>query len=141
MKTKILTLLILLPIAAISAPVYFVTETGHVTEDGRDIGEVATVLLTKMVPAKVLQPVLTDAIAGQKAEAKAKRLSDFLAKAKEALNAGDLDTAKAILNPEITKVEKSEKDKKKAELDEQIAKLQDERAEIDALDKAKAPKP
>jgi hypothetical protein len=63
------------------------------------------------------------------------KLTSLVAKVKEAVNAGDLDAAKLILEPEITKVEQSEKDKKKAELDEQIAKLQ---AERDELDKAAA---
>jgi hypothetical protein len=68
---------------------------------------------------------------GQARDARIAVLEAFLAKAKEAFNAGDFDSAKTILNAEIGKVEQSDTVRKKAELDEQITKLQAERAKLD----------
>jgi hypothetical protein len=134
-----------------AAPIYVVTESGNVTEDDRDIGEVATVIVTKLVDYKTIQPAIVAALAKSKADS-AKALSDAqaaqasaqeeIAKAaklraacEEALAAGDIATLKALLQPAVDEAKQTERERRIAELQKQRDEIQrqiDEASRADA---------
>lgn len=143
-------LLSLLFISSVLLAETVIDDAGNVLIDGAGAGAITTAATAKDTNLNELQLAInarlnkarTDVASAQAAqaaaEAKATQFASFLAKTKEAVNAGDFDAAKALLNPEISKAEQDEKEKRKSELDEQIVKLQAERAKLDDAAKAEA---
>ena len=122
------TILIILLTSTISFAGVAITDDARVLLDGKDIGAVPDAMLNKVVTPSEVQTALVAKLT--ESAGKAKAFSNFLAKVKDAFNAGDFDACKAILNPEITKGEQTEKDRKLSELAKQAADIQ---AQIDAL--------
>lgn len=121
-------ILLLLLTSALAFAGVEITDDARVLLDGKDIGAVPDAMFNKVVSPDVVQTSLVAKLADS--AAKAKKLTDFLAKAQEAFNAGDFDAAKAILNPEIDKAKLTEKQRQIDELTKQAAEIQ---AKIDAL--------
>lgn len=105
-----------------------ITDDARVLLDGKDIGAVPDAMLNKVVSPSDVQTALIAKLT--ESAAKAKAFGDFLAKVKEAVNAGDFDAAKVLLEPEIIKGDQTEKEKLIAELTKQAADIQ---AKIDEL--------
>lgn len=112
-----------------------VTDTGRVLKDGADIGDVASSMKNNVATPLEIQTALVAVLDKLKAaktttEADAAKKLAAAESAKAALESGDASAKTAALAA-IEDARQPEKDKKKAALDDQITKLQAERAALD----------